>query len=591
MQASDYNSLAEQIVAGQRWSVLTGAGISRRSGLPLANELVRELLHRLGASVDLVEKIIKTSLPFEVLMDTFVGISDDRYLFELYSAFSGGVPNTTHKTLAALALTGHIRILATTNFDLLLESALTTMKDSECFIRKAKELEFATPLIEDGNIILLKLHGSLDDPESLRATLKQVANRELSENRMRAVKDLFSTTQNDKVLIIGYSCSDIYDIIPAIRSVGEHLTEIVLIEHDNARRKFLSIPLSDVENDHTLKGLRGNRIRCNTDKLMECLARKLGIEVISSKPLHDWRVNLAAWETRLTSPIDTRPEMLGWILQKHQYFVEALEHHFSSAIIYRKAGDLRRHSNAMLNVGFCLRGLSNYKSAKSVLQILAITAEECGNKGDLLLAAGALVELAIIEGNIADAEFWANKCQCEDNIETLSAGKFHMMELLFAQKRYDEAYNLFLTAQRLYWGKMGLAARLKWLSIAGRTQYSRGESSEALELLENAVETARLINIGKIEGETRVALGEVLINEGQLQRAVEVLEPVNSLFPAHIKHREHVRGYMALAIAYHGLGNIDSALAAWEHALQIGEEHWLFATETVTILEYAAQQW
>lgn len=619
MQNLSYESLTDQLVAGRGWGVLAGAGISRESGLPLATELICVLLGLLGASVELTQKILNVGLPFEVLMDTFVGNSDDRRLLEVFAAFSGGEANATHHTLAALAAAGHIDTLATTNFDLLLESALNVVMDSEQYIRRVSEADFALPLVEDRRTVLLKLHGSLDDPLSLRATLRQVIDKKLGEERARAVQELFSAARHHQVVILGYSCSDVYDIIPAIRSIGDRLTQILLVDHDNSRDMFLSVSLNEVEKDHPLKGLPGLYIRCNTNKLMEHLAKKIGLKGSpsklshswlvklaglaqyltgmiglkkrSSKLSHDWRVNLVAWEERLKSPIDTRLEMLGWILQKHQLFAEALECHLSSSATLRKTGEHGAYLNAMLNVSLCMKGLGNYSGAKLILHQIATTTKAIGDKGNFLLATGALAQVEAAEKNIDSANMWSAKCRAVDDSNSRGFSEFNTALVLVTQKRYEEAYDMYLDARRRYWETMDLAVRSQWLSIAGISKYSSGNSKEAIVFLEDAVTTAQLLRNGVLEGEARLLLGEVLLKEEQIQQAIEVLKPVTTLYPANIKHRERVRGCMALAFAHHRLDDIESSLTAWECALQIGEEYWPNSTETVHILGYAARQW
>jgi NAD-dependent SIR2 family protein deacetylase len=79
--------------------------------------------------------------------------------FELLGVLDGDQPNATHRTLGALADTGVVRAVVTTNFDTLLERTLPP------------GFAAVNPLLDNppgrGRRALVKVHGSADRPRSL----------------------------------------------------------------------------------------------------------------------------------------------------------------------------------------------------------------------------------------------------------------------------------------------------------------------------------------------------------------------------------------------------------------------------------------
>lgn len=67
-------------------------------------------------------------------------------------------PPSAHHALAALALTGHIRVFVTTNFDRLLEQALADVGITPLVVRNAAEAASSMPF-HHAQVVVFKLHG------------------------------------------------------------------------------------------------------------------------------------------------------------------------------------------------------------------------------------------------------------------------------------------------------------------------------------------------------------------------------------------------------------------------------------------------
>jgi hypothetical protein len=98
--------------------------------------------------------------------------------FEVLQCLDSNTPNATHLGLAALAHSGKLRTILTTNFDRAIEAAfrqlavpLEVHSHDQHFAALASDLvRFARA---DVPCQLLKIHGSADDPETLVDTLAQ----------------------------------------------------------------------------------------------------------------------------------------------------------------------------------------------------------------------------------------------------------------------------------------------------------------------------------------------------------------------------------------------------------------------------------
>lgn len=198
-------------------ALFCGAGVSRNSGLPLARELAWSLLERLfgGENDGHAHTIMSSRLPFEALMEVISTHSDISYLLDI---FSEGRPNINHILIARLARHGYLNTIVTTNFDTLIERALQVeFGDDNHFQVYCDETQFVRiggGGSGDDTVKIFKIHGSAGNRESVRTTLKMVASRHLSEKRMNVVKHAFCSGNHKKILVLGYSCSDWFDIVP-----------------------------------------------------------------------------------------------------------------------------------------------------------------------------------------------------------------------------------------------------------------------------------------------------------------------------------------------------------------------------------------
>ncbi len=247
--------------------VFCGAGISKNSGLPLANELQRYFLQLLNVDQDDIDRILNSKIPFEVFMSEIKGLSLDSWLLEyLLDIYNFGEPNTNHIFLAKLAKHKLVKTFITTNFDMLIEKAfeiegLCKGQDYDV-IYKADDLN-----INDERTQLLKIHGSIENIESIKITIDDVAKCQKSNSLSNVINTVFNSGTNKKVIILGYSCSDVFDIIPLIQN--NNSKNIIIIDHIFEGENEEIIDLKNPQMNHPLKNSEGYVVKLNLNKYIK----------------------------------------------------------------------------------------------------------------------------------------------------------------------------------------------------------------------------------------------------------------------------------------------------------------------------------
>jgi len=130
-------------------------------------------------------------------------------LMPILQGLDAGNPNFNHVTLAALARHGILRAIVTTNFDSYIERAFQSIHYSYGVFTSPSDWQRSRSTAP--TLSILKVHGSLDAPHSMRFMIDQVQH--LDENEP-PLKKLLTTAP---VLILGYSGFD-EDIFPILKA-------------------------------------------------------------------------------------------------------------------------------------------------------------------------------------------------------------------------------------------------------------------------------------------------------------------------------------------------------------------------------------
>lgn len=285
-----------------------GAGISTCPSLPLAGELQSEIISVLFRRYrelfscfredwkvtknDSIEKLQKLRLE-QVLEALF---ENCKHAKELLNIFKVGSPNEYHHFLSESAKLYGPLIIVTTNFDTLIEQAMDknkvryeTIFEEIGFLHLCKKLQ-SRPL---NCTLILKLHGTVDEPDSIRATLKNVGDRYIS----LALRELFAVLfHRFSFLILGYSACDDFDINQALCNLTSH-NKIYFISHDIKIYKVA--PLS-----YPFKNFEGYKIYCDTELIMQNLASNFMMKIAKkrlpkAKKDGDWKISTEEWYAKL----------------------------------------------------------------------------------------------------------------------------------------------------------------------------------------------------------------------------------------------------------------------------------------------------
>ena len=146
---------------------------------------------------------------------------------------------------------------------------------------------------------LFKIHGTADDPSSVRITLNNVASRTLSESRAEVLERFLASGD---VLILGYSARDDFDINPILSKI-QPKGKIFYIRHVKNGASLTSMPKA-------FSGFTGSSIRFDTakavdylwksvlDKHQNQLPKQLLTKIIG--PITgDWRRVIEAWAEKI----------------------------------------------------------------------------------------------------------------------------------------------------------------------------------------------------------------------------------------------------------------------------------------------------
>lgn len=255
-----------------------GAGISRDSNLPTAFDLKHEILRVLNVNDVNAKKVLYSNVPFESFMET---LAQTLRLEEVLSIFIDAEPNNNHLILAEAVQRGISSLIVTTNFDTCIEKAFHSLglKLSEDFqvLRQESEFKELDKLEEQARATIIKVHGSVDVPNSIRTTLASVSQKENSDDRRRVIEHTFLTGLHKFVIVLGYSCSDIFDIVPSIENIKDSEKEVLFVQH-SSQDEFKIEDISVQTSNNPFRSFKGKRIIVDTGVFMKYLTESFSIE-------------------------------------------------------------------------------------------------------------------------------------------------------------------------------------------------------------------------------------------------------------------------------------------------------------------------
>jgi hypothetical protein len=166
------------------YALLLGSGISKGAGILTGTEIVVDLIKKIDCIED---KLLNTNKFNEVpdyakLLDMLtITKAERRNLLHQYFEPDKNelddevqkVPTLAHKSIARLVKCGYLRMILTTNFDRLLETALQEEGVPHVVISTEESLKSATPYVHN-RCTIIKLHGDYMDA-NIKNTPKELA--------------------------------------------------------------------------------------------------------------------------------------------------------------------------------------------------------------------------------------------------------------------------------------------------------------------------------------------------------------------------------------------------------------------------------
>jgi len=161
------------------YAVLLGSGVSRAAGVPTGWDVVRDLVHKVAVSSGeraepdpmtwyrtrygqepdygrLLDDLAKTPAERAGLLRRYFEPTEEE------RESKQKLPTAAHHAIAAMVASGHFRVIVTTNFDRLLEQALSEAGVTPTVIASPDAAEGALPLAHTRSLIL-KVHGDYLD--------------------------------------------------------------------------------------------------------------------------------------------------------------------------------------------------------------------------------------------------------------------------------------------------------------------------------------------------------------------------------------------------------------------------------------------
>lgn len=258
MLEQDIRFLAEELEKG-KLVVFVGAGVSKNSGLPEWEELIKDYADYRGIKEFTSKQFL--TIPEEVFERygslKYYEIAEKRFLGKY-------VPNSIHRILKKMKLT----YIITTNYDTLIEDEIKNLQ----IVSKDEDLPYT-----NSNRMLIKMHG---DFENKNIVLKKSDYDNYEKNFQlisTLVKGLFTT---NTVLFIGYSYSDtnVQQIMNWIKEILKEKTrKAFLVEFTNEDNKEeengeqinkISLKLLNNNNDEVLYESKKERFNNNYEKTL-----------------------------------------------------------------------------------------------------------------------------------------------------------------------------------------------------------------------------------------------------------------------------------------------------------------------------------
>lgn len=551
-----------------------GAGISYNSGLPLANDLIRKILESFNMNTENINKIINSNLPFEAIIQS---LHDEDSINELLEIFKLGTPSTNHYFVAYLLEKKIIRNVITTNFDRLIEQALEELnliQDVDFFVYSSED-NFNNINWNDNTIKIVKIHGCVSDIRNMEITMERVASMKNYNVKQSVIETFFSDKIHKKVFLMGYSCSDTFDISPQIENNINLKSEVVLLEHifDKETYNIESIELK--ENGNPFKEYSGKRVYVNIDELVkQYWVNVFHNEYVFKASTVNWQRNIEIWNSEITT------------------FSRGMKYHLSAKLLYdigefnsalvswNKGLKIAKNEKNMIfyysqlgNIGMSLNSLSRFDEAKEKLELSIAGCKKLRNEQGVISQLEALGNVYINLNKVDEAIILFKEAikLSKNNLHSLCSSYGNLASLYIQKRDYRNVIKYvkkgYPLAQRL--GKKQNEGSM--LTSLGVAHSFKKDYKQAIIYLEKSIEVTK--QIGDLNGEaiSFLNLANIYLLIGNVEESYKCSS--NALRIAQEVGSSHntIGAYYCIGNSYYAMNQLDLAIKNYEEALRISK--------------------
>ena len=545
---------------------LVGAGCSvdSPSSLAAGRKMIEDIVEYTCAESEIQKILDLEELRFEQLVEIVRNWLDKELkIIDYYGQCDK--PNLQHFFLAEMIKKGNF--VMTTNFDFLIEHALlnsgVSKKDIIPVITKEDFQNFKDPdnLYQKGKKTIYKVHGSTKNiiskentRDSLVATIQAFGSNKKGENVFQIEpfkRELFNNISNGRSLvIIGYSGSDDFDIVPTLKVLknvkniiwinysgnkkegNEQIHEIngntsqALDELDKDLRKVTQILLEiwqmnnaehvyrvDVNTTEMARSLLKSKPNLSSEDFSidsrDWLENNLEVpsriikNFIPYKIYYDFviyndamncseKILQLAKESHEKSWEATALNNIGEIFRKQGNYPEAMKRYEEALQIDEQLGDLRGKSIRLNNIGLIYKAQGNYPEALKRYKKALNIAEQLGDLNRKAIRLNNIGMIHYSQGNYPEAmKRYEEALQINEQLGNLSGKALNLNnigEIFRKQRNYPEAMKRYEEALQINEQLGDLSGKAMRLNNMGLIYKAQGNYPEAMKRYEEALQ-------------------------------------------------------------------------------------------------------
>lgn len=507
-------------VKSNKISIFCGAGISYDSGLPLAHGLLREICSVLDLNEEETSVLLSSGLPFESFIET---INHETSIGGILDVFELGLPNSHHILYSKLLKKGVLNSICTTNFDLLLEKALVVegYEEGVDFDKYHTEENFRNFYWVSHKPKLIKLHGCVSDQNEIGITLDIVAGTDYSIHRNQLVKEFFSKKYNDIVIVIGYSCSDIFDITPQIESVEDERSDIIFVDHQDGRLEYSTAKLNTLNGNNPFDSFPGFKVTIDANHFCRLLwEASLEEEFLTVHGKTQWQQSIKEWidNTILENSIGVKYHLPARLFYNISEFETSLRFCELGKLTAQKLRDFTAYYSEMGNAGMALNALGRFEKALEYLKNSIVGCRMVSNDQGVIAQAQVLGHIYRNFGDYNSSIYWYREgLKCAQQLGesfSICTSIGNLCSVYNHIGHTDDSIqlvNLGLEIARKTGNKQSESAMLCHLGIA---YFHKGKISESRNLLLRSLQMAKTIGNTRSEAMVYINLANLEMNYG-----------------------------------------------------------------------------